>query len=85
MSACPELSYTNVSPAAWLKIKAAVLADYGVEIPQDAGLQSGDGFALQWAYVDGNLSVTCVNSPWWAACSVINGRIDGLIRPLLTA
>jgi hypothetical protein len=83
MTACPELSYTNVSPEAWAKIKAAVLADYGVDIPQDAGLQSGDGFAIQWAYVDDNLSITCVDSPWWAACSAINGQIDALIRPLL--
>ena len=84
MSACPPLTYTSVSPEAWAKVKAAVLADYSVTISSDEGTASGDGFTLSWSY-DGisALSVTCLDSPWWAACSVINGQIDSLIKPLL--
>jgi hypothetical protein len=87
MSACDPLSYSNVSPEAWNAVKVYVAADYHVTIQEDAGTQTGDGFELSWAYapVAKTLAIQCLDSPWWAACSMINSTIDGMIKPILVA
>ena len=89
MSACPVLSYTNVSAVAWAAIKAEVLGDYHVVIATDVGTASGDGFTLGWTYSPevgrnpGSLSIQCDASPFWASCSLINGTIDTLVKKCL--
>jgi hypothetical protein len=84
MSACPSLSYANIDQAKWVAIKAAVIAEMPSLAPMvDAGSGEHDGVTIAWVYAENTLTLTATDSPWWASCAMINGEIDGLIRPLL--
>ena len=82
MTACPSLTYA-VTPEQWTAIKSAVCAKIGIAITVDAGSATSDGFTIAWIFASGDLTLTATDSPWWASCSMINGEIDGLVRPLL--
>lgn len=84
MSACPSLIYENISPERWTAIRAAVAKEIGITITTDAGSDTYDGFTIVWVLVSGDLTLTCTDSPWYVSCAMINGEIDGMIRPLLT-
>ena len=84
MAACPSLTYA-VTLEQWAKIKAAVIAQMPSLNPMaDAGSGEHDGCTLAWVYGDGTLKLTVTDSPFWLSCSMLNGEIDGLIKPLLT-
>lgn len=84
MSACPSLTYENVTADKWAKIKAEVEAEMPSLAPMpDTGSGVHDNVTLEWVYVAGTLTLTCTDSPFWLSCSMINGEIDGLIKPLL--
>ena len=84
MTACSSLTYVNVDAAKWANIKAVVLAEMPTLAPMaDAGSGEHDGVTIAWVYADNTLTLTATDSPWWASCSMINGEIDGLVRPLL--
>ena len=85
MSACPPLSFRGVRPEAWVAIKAAVAANYHFVVYADQGSGAGGGFVLSWAFdaATGNLTVTCLDSPWWAGCVLINDEINNIIAPLV--
>jgi hypothetical protein len=80
MSACASQTFDNVTPAAWscLVQKAA---SYGITISSPTGQASKDGFTLSWNYSSAaqTLSIQCLDSPWWAPCSKINGQIHDLV------
>jgi hypothetical protein len=80
MSACATQTFNGVSPTAWACLKAKAAAA-GFPIASDSGAQSSQGFTITWAY-DPNqqsLQVTCTDSPFWAPCSTINGKIHEVI------
>lgn len=80
-SGCATQTFNSVSPAAWSCLKAKA-ADAGFPINSDAGSQSAQGFTISWAYDPAaqTLQITCTNSPFWATCSLINGKIHDLIE-----
>lgn len=83
MAACPNLTYV-VTPEQWSGIKAAVVEQMpGLAPMADAGSGEHDGVTLAWVYGDGTLTLTVTDSPFWLSCSMLNGEIDGLIKPLL--
>lgn len=81
MSACATQTFDHVTPAAWncLVQKAA---SYGIAISSaPSGQATKDGFTVSWNYnsTAQTLSIQCVDSPWWAPCSTINGKIHDLV------
>jgi hypothetical protein len=86
MSACAMLSYNNVTAAAFDCCKAAA-AKYGVTINSNSGSGTKDGFTVAWNYNPSlqTLSIQCTDSPWWAPCSMINGRINDAVEGCLTS
>lgn len=84
MTACPLLSYANVTPAHWATMKAEVRAQYGVEITTDYGKQEADGLTIEWNYSGyQTLTLQCLDSPFWVSCDQINAAIDSLIKQVL--
>jgi hypothetical protein len=80
MSACATQVFNNVNASVWncLVQKAA---GYGITISGDSGEASKDGFTVRWDYDpnSGTLQLQCTDSPWWAPCSTINGKIHDLV------
>jgi hypothetical protein len=78
------LSYNNVTSAAWSCCVNAA-AQYGVQITGPSGEANKDGFTIVWNYNQGaqTLSIQCTDSPFWAPCSLINGKIDGAVEACL--
>ena len=87
MSACDPLVYTGLVPEKWYAIRTMVGSEFGFPITTDAGVQAADGFSVQWNWdaATGTLRITCLDSPWWASCSMINSHIDGFVQKGLTA
>jgi hypothetical protein len=85
MGACAKLSYNGVTQDIWEKMKAKVHAELGITIDSDSGKQTEKGFTIAWNYnpTNHNLSLQCVDSPWYAPCSVINSKINELVEPML--
>lgn len=85
MGACAMQSFNNVTPSAWQCCKTAV-AGFGITITTDSGTQTKDGFTVTWNYNSGaqTLQIQCTDSPWWAPCSTINGKIHDLVEPCLS-
>lgn len=86
MSACAMLSYNNVSAAAFDCCKATA-AKYGVTISGNSGSASSHGFTVAWNYNPGaqTLTIQCTDSPFWAPCSTINGKINDAVEECLGA
>lgn len=84
MSACDPLTYSGVTLSIWSAIKARVEAAIPT-MPDMGDTGSGvyDGITLEWVYANETLTLTCTDSPWYLSCAMINGEIDGMIRPLL--
>lgn len=84
MSACAMLSYNGVTPSAW-QSAIAIAATYGVAITTDTGSATADGFTIAWNYnpAQKTLSIQCTDSPFWAPCSEINGKINDAIEGAL--
>ncbi|HEX8709253.1 MAG TPA: hypothetical protein VF723_13480 [Pyrinomonadaceae bacterium] len=81
MSACATQSFNNVSSSAWTCLIQKA-AGYGITIGDYKGQASKDGFTLTWNY-DPNaqtLELQCTDSPWWASCGMINGKIHDLVE-----
>jgi hypothetical protein len=80
MSACATQTFTDVTSAVWncLVQKAQ---SYGITISGNSGQASQDGFTIRWDYDPSGqtLQLQCVDSPWWAPCSTINGKIHDLV------
>ena len=84
MSACPPLSYSNVTPAKWEALKAAVLAKYGVAI-EAVGQHSALGLDFEWVYSGyETLTISCTDSGWFS-CEMVNAEIDSLVKEVLAA
>jgi hypothetical protein len=79
MSECETLTFGKVTQEVWRRC-VDTAAQYGVAITTDTGQITHEGFTLAWAYdrPGQNLSLQCIDSPWWAPCSLINGKICDL-------
>jgi hypothetical protein len=80
MSACAKQEFQGISPNVWTCIVAKA-ASFGITISGNSGEASKDGFTVTWNY-DPNaqtLQLQCTDSPWWAPCSTINGKIHDLV------
>ena len=84
MSACAMLSYNGVTATAWSCIVKGA-ASYGATITSASGSDSVSGFTIEWSYdaAAGTLHIQCTDSPWWAPCSTINGKINDAIEACL--
>lgn len=80
MSACETQSFDNVTSSVWDCLVQKV-GSYGIVIDGYNGEASKDGFPLTWNYDPDNqtLQLQCVDGPWWAPCSMINGKIQELV------
>ena len=80
MSACSKQTFDNIDASAWdcLVRKAA---DFGIAITANSGQASKDGFTVAWTYdpTARTLELQCLDSPWWATCGLINGRIHEIV------
>ena len=81
MAACATQKFSGVTGSVWDCIVAKVEAEFGIVISSDQGETSKDGFTLEWDYERSSLimSITCTDSPFWAPCSTINGKIHDLV------
>ena len=80
MSACASQGFDGITSTVWTCIVQQV-ASYGITISGNSGEQTKDGFTVRWDY-DPNaqtLQIQCMDSPWWAPCSTINGKIHELV------
>jgi hypothetical protein len=84
MAACAMLSYNGVSPEAWQTIQNAT-SQYGISVETDSGTAAKEGFTITWNYERqaGNLSIQCINSPWFINCSTINSHINDAVEACL--
>jgi hypothetical protein len=84
MSACSMLSYNRVTLAVW-QCCIGKAAQYGVQITSSTGQASQHGFTIAWTYreQEQTLSLQCVDSPFWAPCSTINGKINDAVEDCL--
>ncbi|MCP5521705.1 MAG: hypothetical protein H7A46_09170 [Verrucomicrobiales bacterium] len=84
MSACAKQTFNSVTPDAWncLVNKAA---SHGITISGPSGQATKDGFTVAWNYdsTAQNLTLQCTDSPFWAPCSMINGKIHDLVEGCL--
>ena len=80
MGACASQVFSTVSTGVWncLIQKAA---GYGITISTPVGQATKDGFTVSWNYDNKaqSLSIQCLDSPWWAPCSTINGKIHDIV------
>ncbi len=84
MSGCAKQIFSDVSPAAWQRCKAAV-AKLGVAVNADNGSASGHGLTIAWDY-DQNaqtLSIQCTDRPFFPGCDYINGKIHQMVEDCL--
>jgi hypothetical protein len=82
--ACAMQSFNNVTPSAWECCKKGV-SQFGITVTANSGNQSKDDFTVAWNYDPAaqTLTIQCTDSPWWAPCSTINGKIHDMIQPCL--
>jgi hypothetical protein len=80
MSACATQTFEAITPTVWTCViqKAAT---YGITITTPIGQAAKDGFSITWNYNTGTktLALQCLESPWWAPCGTINGKIHDLV------
>jgi hypothetical protein len=80
MAACAAQNFTNVNQAVW-DCLVQQAQQYGVPIGGPQGCQTAHGFTVCWNWNSGaqTLMVQCTDSPWWAPCGMINGRIHDAV------
>lgn len=79
MSACAVQTFPNVSPSKWACLKAKISAN-GYPVTADQGSTTANGFTIAWNYDSATqeLSIQCTDSPWYAACGLVNAKIHDL-------
>ena len=81
MSACPMLTFNNVTPAIWqCGVQAA--ANFGVIITGNSGTVSKSGFTVAWNYNPQaqTCQIQCTDSPFIVPCSLINATITNAVE-----
>jgi hypothetical protein len=80
MSACATQGFDNVSQSVF-NCLVQMAGSYGITISGNSGEASKDGFTVRWDYdpTAQTLQLQCTDSPWWAPCSTINGKIHDLV------
>lgn len=81
-TSCDRQDFNNVPRSRWDCVKEEVRKEYGIIVTNDKGRDGKDGFVFAWEYNESakTLWVQCVDSPWWAPCSTINGKIQDLAK-----
>jgi hypothetical protein len=84
MSACPMMSYNNVSQAVWTCIVATV-ANYGINVRGNSGTASAHGFTVHWNYnpANGSLQVQCTAKPFFVSCGTVNSHLNDAVSHCL--
>jgi hypothetical protein len=82
VTACDAQNFNAVDSNKWSCIKNRVRDELGIIINADSGTASQGDFTLMWNYnpTAQTLRVQCTRSPSSAACSVINGQIQRIVR-----
>ena len=85
MSACAMQTFNNVTSTAWLSVKQAVAAKFGVQITVDSSNITSHGFTVYWDYdpATETLSIQCTDSPFFVLCSKINSEIHDMVEAAL--
>ena len=80
MSACAAQNFTNVNQTVW-NCLVAIAKQHGVNITGPQGSGSASGFTISWNWNSSaqTLMLQCTDSPWWAPCSTINGKIHDAV------
>jgi hypothetical protein len=81
MAACAAQVFNNFTPAAW-ECLVQKAASNGITIDGNSGEASQSGFTIAWNYDPGaqTIQLQCTDSPFWAPCSTINGKIHELVE-----
>jgi hypothetical protein len=83
MSACPMLTFNNLTPGAWKCVLDAA-SQYGVT-GADSGQQTVHGFTVEWSYnaATQTLQIQCTDSPFFVSCSTVNSHIHDVVDKCL--
>jgi hypothetical protein len=76
MSSCATQTFDNVTPEKWALLVSKANAS-GLNIQNDSGSASQDGFTFTWDY-DPNaqsLAIQCTAKPFFVSCSTVNGKV----------
>jgi len=79
--ACKAQSFSGVERAAFERLIRKA-ADTGLPISGDQGEGEKSGFKVRWRF-DANeqrLEIQCLSAPFWAPCSLVEGRIERLVE-----
>lgn len=81
MSACDPQTFNNVTSTAWDCLVQKAESSGLPIIVGHKGEASKDGFTVTWNYNPEaeSLVIQCIDSPWWAPCSVIDSKINELV------
>jgi hypothetical protein len=74
-------TFDAISSAVWDRLVEKA-AELGITITGHSGTVSKEGFTGTWNY-DPNtetLQIQCTDSPWWAPCALINGKIREIVE-----
>lgn len=82
MSACAKQTFDNVTPEVWNCLVQKAATNFGITITGPTGQATKDGFTVAWNYDSGAQTgwLQCLDSPFWAPCSVINGKIHEMVE-----
>ena len=85
MSACANQHFTGVTDSVWTCLQAQAQKQFNITINTNSGQASQDGFTISWNYNSSaqTLDIQCTDSPWWAPCSTINGKIHDMVDACL--
>jgi hypothetical protein len=80
MGSCAAQTFDNISPAKWLSLQTRA-AENNIDLTGDTGQTSREGFTFSWEYDSSTarLKIQCLEHPFWAPCSSVNGRIHDLV------
>lgn len=83
--ALEPITFKNVTPCEWRRIKAG-LVDDGIHISTDQGQQEAKGIRISWHYDAESqvLSVQCLGKPLYVPGSLVQARLKSTFSRLTT-
>ena len=80
MSGCAAQSFSGISPARFTCLIARA-AEQGINIVGNHGSASKGGITIAWNYdpATGNLTIQCMDSPFYVGCDQVNASIHELV------
>lgn len=81
MSKCTAQIFSGITAAMWQQISQQA-TDNGLPIEGNSGRKTKDGFEVSWDFdpASGRLELQCHNSPFWAPCSLIQEKVEEIVK-----